>query len=418
MARPQLDVGTAGKIGTTRQMKDDSGRWVAAPKGRLSAKAEVRWYGYAKVRITAETITRVQKYGTTQAAVIEAVQKAVDKLLHPGLSGTGDITPHASVQVVAEAWLDGVMRRVNLPIGDRHRLAASTAAQYVGNAKRYLTGSEIAGMTIEKANRAPVVKAYLQGIVDEHGAGAAITARTVLSSVFTFAVEHEAATFNMAKGAPVPAPKVVSPKGRDHRRAFTEDERSRLVEYVDADAYAQVTDVADLIVFMLGTGLRVSEALAVKWGDIDLATGRVVARGTKTKGAEAVLPTAMSATLRARLAKRERVSDYLFPVLGRQPKGEARSTSRGTVRSHGLRQARPTRDTSNTLKQIRKVLDAAGFEWATSHSFRRTNITETAKIYGVVVAATQARHSTTATTQRAYIDVVNRATGTLLASAI
>ena len=44
----------------------------------------------------------------------------------------------------------------------------------------------------------------------------------------------------------------------------------------DADAYAQRKDLPDLVRVLLATGVRLGEALAITWDDVDLEVGVVV----------------------------------------------------------------------------------------------------------------------------------------------
>ena len=48
----------------------------------------------------------------------------------------------------------------------------------------------------------------------------------------------------------------------------------------DADAYAQRKDLPDLVRFLLATGVRLGEALAITWDDVDLDVGVVVVEWT------------------------------------------------------------------------------------------------------------------------------------------
>lgn len=103
-------------------------------------------------------------------------------------------------------------------------------------------------------------------------------------------------------------------------------------------------------------GCRISEALhGVHWQDIDLETGSVVIRGTKSKNAvrTAMMPTWLTARLSAR-AEAYGTTGLVF--------GVTRYASK----------AGKPRDLSNVLETLRKVLDESGCEWAGSHTFRRT----------------------------------------------
>ena len=119
---------------------------------------------------------------------------------------------------------------------------------------------------------------------------------------------------------------------------------------------------------MLGTGLRIGEACAVRTTDLDLEDGTLTVTGTVTRdpllglfiqerpktdaGRRTIaLPPQTLELLRRRLTRLPAAVDP--PVLFPSPKGLLR-------------------DPNNTSGDLRKALDRAGFRWATSHTFRRT----------------------------------------------
>ncbi len=56
---------------------------------------------------------------------------------------------------------------------------------------------------------------------------------------------------------------------------FTSSERTALFAGLSGDAVARRQDLVDLTRFLLATGLRIGECLAVSWLDVDLGVGRV-----------------------------------------------------------------------------------------------------------------------------------------------
>jgi integrase len=156
-------------------------------------------------------------------------------------------------------------------------------------------------------------------------------------------------------------------------------------------------DIADLLWFLDGTGVRISEALAVRWDDLDLETGALHVRGTKTDLSDRYLtmPTRLCDRLSARL-RRLKAQDKANGVVG--------LAGRGVVfQSPGTADRERPRNRYNTIKLVRRILDAAGMPWATSHAFRHAVITRIVEAgQDVGRAADQAGHSDLRTTQ-AYI---------------
>jgi integrase len=140
-----------------------------------------------------------------------------------------------------------------------------------------------------------------------------------------------------------------------------------VIAYADADRKALARDLADLLAFMAGTGARLGEACGVRWADLDLATGSarlgspvvrvpgeglvVQAHGKSDAATRTVrLPGWLTARLMARqVAAEGNAWDVVFP----SPSGRLR-------------------DPSNTSHDVRELLTAAGFAWASAHTFRKT----------------------------------------------
>ena len=107
------------------------------------------------------------------------------------------------------------------------------------------------------------------------------------------------------------------------------------------------------MLFLLGTGARIGEALALRWEHVNLETGRCEIRGTKTATSDRVVT----------------LPDWLLEVMQDRVKAD------GT----GLAFPAPTLgdpeapwDKSNVSKAVREFLDAADLPWAVSHTLRRS----------------------------------------------
>ncbi|RBY97108.1 hypothetical protein DQ237_05890 [Blastococcus sp. TF02-8] len=195
------------------------------------------------------------------------------------------------------------------------------------------------------------------------------TARSVLSGVLGLAVKHEAIPHNPVRDVGHVSV-AARDNGRDRQRAYTRDEREALLTFADADPTARRRDLPDLLAFMAGTGARIGEACGVRWSDLDLDLGtaqlgslpvRVPSAGLvlqphgKTKGSTRTVvlpPWLVSRLMERKVDAVPNECDVVFcSALGK------------------------LRDTSNTSKHVRALLDAAGFEWAVGHTFRKTAAT-------------------------------------------
>ena len=131
------------------------------------------------------------------------------------------------------------------------------------------------------------------------------------------------------------------------------------------DQQALEADIVDLVTLLIASGLRLGEALSLRWADVDLESGTLEVKGTvlRVKGEGLIitsspksaaghrvleLPTWAADTLRRRYASR--VGDQVFPA----PRS-------GTVR-----------DRSNTGRSLRSAFARAGFVGLSSHAFRKS----------------------------------------------
>ena len=205
----------------------------------------------------------------------------------------------------------------------------------------------------------PRLDKVIQTLLLRHGAATAKIARTVVSGSLGWAVRQGALPSNPTRdiGRIATAP-------RRPPRALTTEERQEWIARLHADPEAVRKDLPDLCEWMLGTGVRIGEALAVSWAEVDIAAGTVsidhtlirltgvglLRKGTKSAaGARTLrLPTFALTMLRRR------------SVAGRSH-GPVFPDSRGGWR-----------DPSNTSRDLRNARGSEEFAWVTSHVFRKT----------------------------------------------
>ncbi|MCA1672919.1 MAG: site-specific integrase, partial [Actinobacteria bacterium] len=230
---------------------------------------------------------------------------------------------------------------------------------------------------------------FFTGLSPAHGAQSRKTVRTVVSLILRVAVQHGAIPDNPVRHLdPIEG-------GSRKPRALTAEERRRFLNWMNGtsddkeEARAQTSarrrDLPDLVTFMLGTGVRIGEALGVRWCDVDLEgvpvvegdtmravpivaiTGNVVRhRGkglhrhdgkTETSLRIVPLPQFVVSMLRARYCYGPDAP--VFPA--------ARAGKDAGV---------GWKDPNNMSTYIREARQAAGMDWpVTSHTFRKTAAT-------------------------------------------
>jgi integrase len=111
----------------------------------------------------------------------------------------------------------------------------------------------------------PLVDAFILHIRQTVGAATAKLCRSIVSGVLGVAVRAGALSAN-----PVREVEPIEVNHTKRPRALTAAERTQWFETLRSDPVAVRKDLPDLTAFMLATGVRIGEALAVIWSEIDL----------------------------------------------------------------------------------------------------------------------------------------------------
>jgi integrase len=212
---------------------------------------------------------------------------------------------------------------------------------------------------------------FLGKVQEETSAAHARTARAVLNGVMRYAINSSNALTNN------PVRDVEPIEGGPTRlnRALSADERKTWLEQLELDPKAVEEDLPDLTRFMLATGVRIGEALALYWEDVDLpedSAGTVRIDWTlvrvkgvglrrtdpKTPASERTLILPLWTVQMLRRRRQIAFSE------GRLPASPVFPDTIG-----GLR------DPSNTRRSLRDARGSSGFAWVTSHTFRKTSAT-------------------------------------------
>lgn len=131
---------------------------------------------------------------------------------------------------------------------------------------------------------------------------------------------------------------------------------------VRADDILRERDLVDIVVFVAGTGSRISEALAIRWEDVDLEAGTVTIVKSKTTAGERTirLPSNLVGLLGdRRVAGGPNTDNVVFPSLLGRPRD-----SKAVMREWALARARLGLPDGYTFHAFRKTvataLDQAG----------------------------------------------------------
>lgn len=345
--RPSLDVGTYGEI-RTRDLAN----------GKVEATAQYR---------DADGITRqYTRRGATKAAAVRALKRYLTG--KPARqAATGAITADTRMPVLAEEFLARIDRLADA--GDR---SPGTARLYRGHWANYIRPA-VEGLTVAECD-VHRLDSLLVELRQRHSADLVKSVRAVLSGMMGIAVRRKAITSNPVRDVEaIPSGKRALVRALEPGEAVdlwekltvlsrTPSERSNNRRY---RATVVSPDLPDLVLWMLGTSERIGQAIAVHWPWLNLgeAVAELGPNVIRVKGKGLRLNWGTTKT-------RERVLDLPEPVVAMlllrhekatNPMGPVFPDSFG-----GLR------DPHNTLGELRRAFDLAGYRWVTSHVLRKT----------------------------------------------
>lgn len=369
-----------------------------------------------------------------------AAERNLEWRLAERMKAVTTLTGAARLGAVMDEWITQIEENTDLAAGTK-RLYRLNVEKHL----RPLLGGLLAGeLSIQLVNNA------LRKVRDQSGPSAGRTARSVLSGVLAVAVKNGALAAN-------PVREAISFKSarKSATRALSPDETAQLVDALRASELALRLDLPDLVEWMLYTGCRIGEALAVRDGTSTTNDGRPLLdreHGTWEVNATIVRVTGQGLVIQLRTK-----SDAGWRVLALPPGAVAmlqrRAAESRLSAPHGIvfgsPLARELRDPSNTDADLREFLDGldcdqcarTGYQidtagdyilngngrkircrqgpwsWVTSHTFRKTVITRLDEAGQTPrLIADQAGHSKPSMTMDVYMgrNVVNAAAAGLL----
>jgi integrase len=365
MGRPPLPLGTYGRV-----------LYRDLPSGQIQARVKFRDYD-GRVRL-------VSKSGPSRAAAERALKTELADRRAPG--GAGAITADTRMAVLADAWLDA-----------DHDWSTGTERTYRSVIRKQVKPA--LGQLCLREVTPGVVSRALSAIAKSSGPGAAKSARACVSGMFVLAIQDGAVRLNPVRDATA-----AIPTGKRTPRALTLDETGRLVHLFRSSQRAVELDLPDLVDWMLATGCRIGEALALRYGSngdgrpiLDLAARTWEVNGTvvRAPGAGLVIQPRPKSKAGWRVIA---IPDFAVQMLERR-RAAARQDVVFTPPVVGT-----LRDPNNVSGDLRQLLDAfecascsgTGFQltpdgtfalgsggrrlrcadgpwsWVTSHTFRKT----------------------------------------------
>lgn len=369
MPRPPLPLGSWGKIS----------RDQPAPGA---------WRAMCRFRDFDGVTRKVEARSTTGA---KAERELIAKLQDRAAPAGQDITGVMRVSELVPLWWSEFEEQ-DRAINTRKRYRQTLDLHVIPA----LGNLRIRECTVSRVDR------FLKALRVSSGDASAKLAKTVLAAALGLAVRHGALESNPLRDV------AAIPSKKSTVRALTVTEvvalRTGLATWQEEDLRdgrrRRPTDLLDVIDVMLATGCRISEALAVRWKDIDLGenptltisgaviydagTGMVLQDHPKSSGSRQTyrLPQfAVNMLLRRQVEQLEgNPYDVVFP------------SATGTLR-----------DPNNYRKQWRTAREAIGFDWVSPHTFRKSVGTILANTEGLAAASRQLGHASEQVTSKHYV---------------
>lgn len=388
MARPRTPIGTFGEI-----------YFEKTHDGRARALTRFRDYDgqLRRVQTTADTPKSAER--RLKEVLAERNEQKV---------GQGELTAASSFRQLVDIWLG------DLDLGDA--LAPSTRALYERNMRQLVLPAfehySLREISVRKVDQ------FIKTLAKTKSYSMAKQARTVLSLAFGLAVRYDAIRENPVRDTarlrkpPAQAMSLTVGQVEQIRRAVRGWRRGSGLPGPPPDGQLE-----QIIEVMLGTSARIGEVLAIRKCDVDVTTtpatvrlcGTIVSPAGKPthrqphpktmKSTRTVsVPSFTAEVLRARLAR----------IASEEPDHLNCFSRNGTPLT-----------TNNIRRRLRAVLDEAGIEGATPHSFRRTVATVLDRAGGADLAAEMLGHTSSKITKQHYIEpdeAVNPVTAEILES--
>ncbi|UPK76338.1 tyrosine-type recombinase/integrase [Nocardioidaceae bacterium SCSIO 66511] len=340
MSREPLPLGTWGKIRTYVLIEDEKGRPV-----RSRAMTKYRDFDGVTRQVEAQAKTTAQAENKLRSKLRE----------RSAVARRGELTELHRFSAASEVWMTKLREMV-----DDEKRSPGTVDTY----ERQLANHVLPALGELRLGEVttPLVDKFIGQVKADVGPPTARTCRSVVSGVMGVAVRFGAVAAN-----PVREVDRVESKAKRQPRALTAKEWRAWLARLRADEKAVARDLPDLSLFMMGTGVRIGEALAVQWSQVDLSGQvaithtivRVKGQGllrkrTKSQAGERTLalPLSLRSMLRSRFMVGVRLDDPVFP---------------NTVGGY--------RDPSNTRRELREARGDDLLSWVTSHNFRKTAAT-------------------------------------------
>lgn len=368
-----------------------------------------RWLARTHYRDGAEKLVDIKRQGRTKGAAEQAVRTAIKKAEQSW--GEDHSSTTLTLTMLAAEWLDvrkpaavevdAETQSGGAPVEGQLRMQSWN--QYRQKLRDHVI--PVLGEVPVAELSTPMCQKALHELYDrDTGRGSRTSSLTkeVLMQVLDYAIQQGYRTDNPVRSVsriPNRRPKPKSMKPDTVRRVHSAVAQRQVEPGIGGPK--PTSRLADVLLLLAATGMRIGEALAVRWQDIDLAATPpiVTVTGTLVEG---------SSFYRQEVGKSSnsfRAFSITVPwaaaMLLRRSANAVPTATGAVFASRNGTFLRP----SNFRSDLRKALSAAGIsERITPKSFRTTVATAASAIHGLEAAASTLGHASPETTRRHYIE--------------
>ena len=289
-------------------------------------------------------------YGATEREVVRKIAE-IRKRLDAGAPAK-DVG--VSLDAYASSWIEST-----LEVSDRK---ASTKALYAGLTRTHIIGSQLGALGLKKINP-PAVERFLLALRKSGKSDSTIRQiYTVTRAILDAAVRDGLLARNPV--ASVKRPKVTASEAT----YLSPAEVAALLEAAEPSRYAAVFE------FLVSTGLRRGEALALRWSDVDITNRLARVRGTLSRvDGDLVVTAPKSERSNRTIPLSEPATAVLKAVKAQQAAERLRAGSLWTDTGYVFTTefGEPC-DPRNALRALKVAVATAGLEGVGLHTLRHS----------------------------------------------
>lgn len=351
MARRQLPPGSSGNIKATR--------------------SGTGWLARCNYRDLNGVYSRPSRRGRTKDDAITNLREHLTTLTTT--KARGDVTRDTYFRDVAQLWSDNDLAH-GVEVGT---LSPGTQDAYLSKLRVHILPRVGALRMFEV--KPGVCDELIKKVRTDLSYDSASTVRVVLSAVCDYAVRREAIEYNPVRSAQ----RLTQSKAVDRGpiKAMTEEQIEKmlkgLAEYAQTKQFDKRKrplgprgrawlDLPDIAETMLATGARMGEALAITRDSVTKSKGRTVV------ALDAHIVRVTGKGLVRKPGRKGGLPGLILPVPNWSASMFARRKLAAAQGPLYFANGGDWHDPSNTYTRLREALDKGGFEWITSHVWRKT----------------------------------------------